>query len=764
MTHAPDDYALVIGINHYPNWADGSKSLKGPVEDAKDFWHWLVCDRGGGLSHNNARLVLSTKEPVFPRHQIIDDELRAIRELARGKARRRFYFYFAGHGYSPATSLGMQSLCLANWSTENQAAALLLESYLNTAVGCLGFEEGLFFLDCCRLRAVIPLGSPSELACGDPKLDEKHHITYYSTEHYQAGYEAETSENVRGYFTRALLTILRNGTIEAQDLANRLYIDVPDLAKPKKQVARALRYAERKIFLGPPGGPPPPDLEAKRAWLSISLDTNLKTDIEPEEPNAPLPGVITVIQGDSIRASSRGQLSTSLSHGQYRVRIAHGEAVENYEIDIHADMHIIFPLPLRTSGAPLWGTVDKQEIITDPVVQQSKWDADGEQAIFVAYRSRHGATHGEIKGELHIESPYSKAPVMLASGLALLPLPEGMYLLSYKDENGSLQCLSTPIAKGWDTQLFIVEDHGRPVLENSSIFMQAAGKGFDPADGLIDAYELAIADLVTGGPGPDRLAMDHLLEGKFRNPLFGLVGGHFLIRELKLSRRRDAHRHRLLDVVIANVGRLLGENTPDVFALRLLRAQLNGERISFGFPSELPLLQVSFQALIEGAAHDPNLLGIWFDDVALGRVHSSPWICWREQPPQDEWSETDAPGRYRKLEVRMTPGRRIDAIEQVLWQEGFEISRTTKGEFVELRALLDHSDGSSDHRLLRRLVSVPNWAVDLLKAEIEQSRRRMQDLSMEELVRRTGLPRGLMEVAKRIATVEIEPHNAPRRH
>src|SRR5262245_8986336 len=124
MTHAPNDYALVVGINDYPCWNKGAKSLKGPNQDARDFHAWLVNPAGGGLEPGNAKLVLSTEKPPAPLQQVIDAAFREIREQSAGSSekRRRFYFYFGGHGFSQAGSWEQQSLCLANWSPVDAGA------------------------------------------------------------------------------------------------------------------------------------------------------------------------------------------------------------------------------------------------------------------------------------------------------------------------------------------------------------------------------------------------------------------------------------------------------------------------------------------------------------------------------------------------------------------------------------------------------------------------------------------------------------------
>lgn len=251
MTHAPDDYALIIGINDYPHWNNGAKSLKGSVKDAHDFRDWLVDKEGGGLKCDNVKLVTSTDNPLGPRQYAIDDAFREIREQSGAKTRRRFYFYFSGHGHSRAGSWQQQSLCLANWSPIDAGAALHLESYIKASVGCLKFSEGVFLLDCCRVRSVVPLGQQSELECGDPDSRNRYSAILFGSEQYELTYEGEVDEEIRGYFTAGLLKVLKQGTIELTDLIERLRVIVPDLARPKDQTVRAVP-ADRKIYLGPP--------------------------------------------------------------------------------------------------------------------------------------------------------------------------------------------------------------------------------------------------------------------------------------------------------------------------------------------------------------------------------------------------------------------------------------------------------------------------------------------------------------------------------
>jgi hypothetical protein len=55
---ARDDHAIVVGVTEYP----GLVSLKGPENDACDFYNWLV-DRAG---KKNVRLIVTSKfRPPF---------------------------------------------------------------------------------------------------------------------------------------------------------------------------------------------------------------------------------------------------------------------------------------------------------------------------------------------------------------------------------------------------------------------------------------------------------------------------------------------------------------------------------------------------------------------------------------------------------------------------------------------------------------------------------------------------------------------------
>jgi hypothetical protein len=282
----PDDYALVIGIDHYP----ASSCLDGPVKDAQGILNWLQHADGGGLSQENCYCVLSPDlafpggpegcveavrsgkclwhdemrctyyDQVYPRHSerpikdqiddACDDLLRSVRSKKRpGLPRaRRLYFYFSGHGISH--DAGTTYLLLAKWSELNRYAALDHRSYLMMFIEFGFFEEVVFFLDCCQVRRVNIRGdgprqssrSPDPVWAGKTRAFVGVAAEYLSVAWegtagaLHRGLSGDTSATARSYFTRALLDALwgaaagPGGGVSASNLTLFVQREVPSLA------------------------------------------------------------------------------------------------------------------------------------------------------------------------------------------------------------------------------------------------------------------------------------------------------------------------------------------------------------------------------------------------------------------------------------------------------------------------------------------------------------------------------------------------------
>ncbi|MHC2282885.1 hypothetical protein ACVME8_009528 [Bradyrhizobium diazoefficiens] len=767
MTYAPDDYALVIGIGDYPEW---KKPLKSPKRDATKFHRWLVKPDGGGLPRENAYLMTSVEQSV------IDESFRSIREQSKGKERRRFYFYFSGHGHSPAGSW-QQSLCLPKWSPEDAGAALDLDSYVKSAIGCLKFSEAVFFLDCCRVRQVAPRGKPSDLECGDPKMEARHHAILYASDHYKPGYEGEVDndgdgdQEVRGYFTTAMLNILEKETIELVQLVERLKVEVPELARPKSQTVRAVP-TDKKIYLGPPGRKPPPAQERPETYsLTVELRTNLQLFSPTEQIPAPAPGKIVLLRGTTIVHNANGAFTGPFPAGDYQVQIVHGEASEIHQFQLDKDLVVAYDLPRRQSAALLSSTIEKREELTDPVVANSRWPAQimhgFKQALFLSLRAQDRRDQQEFNGNLFVYSgSYRDEPVPVPLGNTLIPIKGDTEVrIAYHDPDGTTVNLCVPIADGWDTQIFIVLDkRGRPMLSNASVSMRAAGTGFDPSDALIDAYELAVADLTTGGPGPDALTLEALLDGKYRNPLYGLVGAHFLVRKLSVSTDQSPHDVELLDTVIVNLGNLLGRRSPDVVALRLRQAEL------FAFEKDIvedavsslssyvaPLLKPGLEAFIQATAFldtrllrsSPGRLSPWLANIAIGLDPDSPWACWQsKQRTYDLWASSRAIG------LSSHDPFRFDLIESVWKNSGYVPEKQHQADRITLKGQRESDGDLSMYDQTRDMLTVPEWLVQYVRDADAQSERTGVASRMPAIVRRTGMPVDLILAARSLAQLQ----------
>jgi transcription termination factor NusA len=389
------------------------------------------------------------------------------------------------------------------------------------------------------------------------------------------------------------------------------------------------------------------------------------------------------------------------------------------------------------------------------VVAASKWDTSqgAGQAAFVSLRPRQPGDASDIVGWLSLNGRSGVREVHEANSLHLLE--PGTVELRYVDPDGRTSHLPIPIVDGWDTHIFILTVEGRAQLATASVSMRPAGAGFDPSDALIDAYERGIADLVTGGPGPDQETLDNLLWGKYRNPLFGLLGAHFLIRKLRRDTLPDPQGLERLAKVARNLGELLGVNAPDVVALRLWRQLISGQQPTERFESDLPLFNVGFQAFVEATALSDVATASRLDEVALGLDANSPWTLWRPVRTTRTWATWGSdPTPHSTFGVESESIIRLRAIENAWREEGFTVESMQAGRFRKLRATrkVDYGPGIFDaaHRA-NTILSVPDWLVGYLRDAIGQSERRGEPLDVARLVRRTMLPASVLLAAKSLA-------------
>lgn len=146
---APDDHAIVVGINRYQ---PGIDELKGAVNDAKLFCEWLISPDGGGLDPKHVKQILSpTCGPFTPGYGDIGNELNKYfaQNLTTGlPIGRRLYLFMAGHGVAPPHG--------------NDCSLVMADSPVTFLYGLPGvaaadivwkqplFREVVLFMACCR--------------------------------------------------------------------------------------------------------------------------------------------------------------------------------------------------------------------------------------------------------------------------------------------------------------------------------------------------------------------------------------------------------------------------------------------------------------------------------------------------------------------------------------------------------------------------------------------------------------------------------------
>ncbi|MGZ8868421.1 MAG: caspase family protein [Thermoanaerobaculia bacterium] len=225
---AENDYAVVVGINTYPDLG----SLGGPANDALDFYEWLLAADGGNVPKKNVALIVSPEYPVIPpvldahprAEQVEQEFLRIAFELKEsGVQARRLYLYFAGHGFSK--EVDEAAVLMAN-AARGMSTILHIpgRAYANRFSKTSFFREVVLFMDCCREDFKMTQPRP-------PVIDD---IGGANAAETLFGFAAKWSrasregpwgkdQKVRGIFTLALLAGLRGGA--ARDENNQVTLE-----------------------------------------------------------------------------------------------------------------------------------------------------------------------------------------------------------------------------------------------------------------------------------------------------------------------------------------------------------------------------------------------------------------------------------------------------------------------------------------------------------------------------------------------------------
>jgi hypothetical protein len=210
-----------------------------------------------------------------------------------------------------------------------------------------------------------------------------------------------------------------------------------------------------------------------------------------------------------------------------------------------------------------------------------------------------------------------------------LSLAPGYYILRYQPDGGDPVDITVPVFNRWCSQLFFrlmfrcgLEALGYANVEDHALLLAPIGQRFDPASRSLRLTEIARYALIDDEyeTVPDRIRQQVRLFSD-ENPVLGLLGAHLLLREA-------APDYTLLNALAIQLVYRLGTDFPDVLALRIGLASLNGQtpdmpRHGLSFP---PLLSASWKWIIQY----PELLapGSMARATALQVLPSQPWLAW----------------------------------------------------------------------------------------------------------------------------------------
>ena len=237
---AANDYAVVVGINHYPGISD----LKGAENDARAFRNWLVRKDGGDIpdSYPNLQVILSSD---FQPTNDVDDALPTIIEINKaltrlirfgiennGQIGRRLYLFMAGHGFAPDVDESALKMANADYLNPAHFAGNAYAKWFRSAAF---FEEVVLIMDCCRddyRRAQLSL--PPWPIISVPGVNVRRFYAFATQWSRKARERKDNNTGeTRGIFTKAFIAALENapadgkGHVTGNAVASYVYNDLP---------------------------------------------------------------------------------------------------------------------------------------------------------------------------------------------------------------------------------------------------------------------------------------------------------------------------------------------------------------------------------------------------------------------------------------------------------------------------------------------------------------------------------------------------------
>lgn len=478
--------------------------------------------------------------------------------------------------------------------------------------------------------------------------------------------------------------------------------------------------------------------------------------LELASPNTMLE--ITVV-GPDFRpvANGVGSLEAEVVPGIYQIVTRAGPSVERQLVSLAAgethsvrDLWVSFP-----SAAPVAGTTTTHEYHEELAREVTRRAQRATTASWLAVVVRD--VRGRDGPPLEISSLARLS--VLDRGMRPVPdasdawelrdrdavaawsggLPPGPYLLRTEAADGTID-QAIWLSPGWQTVVFLTVGPAGPEPASASVHMVDMALEWSPdADRAAEAAELASWALREERSVVPADLLDLLLNSKFRNPMYGLIGAHALMLQPSVD---EAY----LDTVFTNLGSLVPGH-PDLVALRWIaeerRARDSGRAAvvsdGAGDIDWPPMLLVSYQALLRMDAEDPGALrdGSVAERIAANLTVEGIWTAWRPVPPDVEEPTAGAPPAAQPEAAAAPPVAtpRGPGVDGAAWQPELETGEVLPGlaPSIETLARRRYRDPATA-RVARYLATVaqlegPTWAG-----------ARFAEISTAELARATQLP------------------------
>jgi uncharacterized caspase-like protein len=153
-----NNWAIVIGIDHYRDWPAGI--LNGAVRDAVEMRNWLLDRSGGAVDPGQLYTLLSARPESSlgidpddfedPSKDAVTDLIGTLAGQVNAGA-ESFFFYFAGHGLSNMGGpLGHDDAIVFSDFSPNHPDKSLHTEHIFAQLGAMLFNEEFFFIDACR--------------------------------------------------------------------------------------------------------------------------------------------------------------------------------------------------------------------------------------------------------------------------------------------------------------------------------------------------------------------------------------------------------------------------------------------------------------------------------------------------------------------------------------------------------------------------------------------------------------------------------------